>query len=155
MAMGLFRLFFGFDGRIGRLAYWFGLLVLILVSPFSISAILSSDPFQEAFHAVRNLGLAGLGWALGLLVPLAALNTKRLHDINKSGLIGVLFYAPALLSAVTLFTDWQLEAVNQMLSWTYAVAALFGVASAWFLFKLGFQAGTRGANKYGPSPSDR
>lgn len=147
--MWLWRLFSSFRGRIGRLAYWFGLIVLIAISPFSISAILSSDPFREAFAQIRALGLPGLAWTLALFVPLAALNTKRLHDLGQTGFIAVLFYAPAALSAISLFTGWKPPELDQAISYSTWIAGLFGAASLFFLIRLGFFPGTRGANKYG------
>lgn len=151
--MGLIKLFTSFTGRIGRRAYLFGLIALILISPFSISAILSSDPFQEAIKTIQELGLAGLGWTLALFIPLAALNTKRLHDLGQSGLVAILFYAPAALSAVTLFTGWSPDTMQTALSWTTMIVGLFGVATAWFLYRLVLSRGTSGPNKYGPDPS--
>lgn len=151
--MGLIRLFTSFRGRIGRLAYWFGLLVLIAISPFSITAILSADPFGEAISQVQNLGLAGLGWTIALFYPLAALNTKRLHDLGQTGLIAVLFYAPAALSAVTLFTGWAPPELSEAISYSTWIAGLFGAASIFFLFRLGFSGGTNGPNKYGADPA--
>ena len=91
-------LFFGFSGRIGRRAYWLGLIVLVAISPFSIWTVLSQDPFTDAIAQIRTLGWAGVGWTLALFVPLAALNTKRLHDLGQSGLHAVLFYAPAAIA---------------------------------------------------------
>lgn len=151
------RLFTSFKGRIGRRAYWFGLALLIAVSPFSIGAILSADPFQEAIANVKGLGVAGLAWTVALFYPLAALNTKRLHDLGQTGALAVLFYAPAALSAVTLFTGWSPDldqAVANMISYSTLVAGFFGAASAFFLFRLGFYPGTAGPNKYGPDPSE-
>lgn len=148
--MNPIKLFTSFKGRIGRRAYWFGLIALILISPFSISTILSGDPFGEAISHIRQLGLAGLGWTLVLFVPLAALNTKRLHDLGQSGLLAVLFYAPAALSAVTLFTGWRPE-LQQVIAWSTLIAGLLGAAGLWFLVRLGFYAGSDGPNKYGPA----
>ncbi len=146
------QLFTSFNGRITRRAYWFGLFVLIMISPFSVSAVLSADPFREAISTVQKLGLTGLGWVLVLLVSLAALNTKRLHDLNKSGLIGILFYAPAAASAATLFTGWEPQLQQQIVSWTTLLAAALGATGLWFLIRLGFSGGTEGPNKYGPDP---
>ena len=147
----LVRLFTSFNGRIGRRAYWLGLITLIAISPFSVSAILSADPFGEAIARVRDLGLAGLGWTVALFYPLAALNTKRLHDLGQTGLLAVLFYAPAALSTVTLFTGWAPQ-MEQAISYTTLIAGFLGVASVFFLFRLGFYPGTRGTNKYGADP---
>jgi len=143
-----FRLFFGFNGRIGRLAYWFGLIVLVAASPFSWGAVFSNDPFHEAVRLTRETGVAGLAWSLALLVPLAALNTKRLHDLGQSGLLGFLFYAPAAITAATFLTDWRPES-NDALWYTQLAAWWFGAAGLWFLVRLGFYRGTRGDNKYG------
>lgn len=147
------KLFTSFDGRIGRRAYWFGLIVLIAISPFLVGAVLSADPFREAVGAIKNLGLAGLGWTFALLISLAALNSKRLHDLNQTGLKGLLFYAPAALSTITLFTGWQPDMQQQIISYTTLVAAFLGATGLWFLVRLGFSGGTDGPNKYGPDPS--
>ncbi len=143
-----FRLFFSFDGRIGRLAYWFGLIVLVAVSPFSFWAVFSENPFTEVISLTRETGLAGLGWSLALLFPLAALNTKRLHDLGQSGLMGFLFYAPAAITAATFFTGWHPE-IDNALMYTQLAAWWFGAAGLWFLIRLGFYRGTSGPNKYG------
>jgi len=148
----LIRLFTSFSGRIGRRAYWFGLIVLIAISPFSLGAILSADPFAEAIGHVRELGLAGLAWTAALFYPLAALNTKRLHDLGQTGLLAVLFYAPAALSAVTLFTGWTPQ-LEQAISYTNLVAGFVSATGLFFLFRLGFVGGTRGDNKYGADPA--
>lgn len=147
-----FRLFLGFQGRIGRLAYWIGLIALVAASPFSFWAVFSDDPFTEAIGLTRQTGLAGLGWSLLLLIPLAALNTKRLHDLGQSGMIGLLFYAPAAITATTFFTGWTPDIENAL---TYAqwVTWWFGAAGLWFLIRLGFVSGTRGPNKYDAKPS--
>lgn len=142
------RLFLSFNGRIGRFAYWFGLLVLLAASPFSIWTALSQDPFKDAIALTRETGLAGLGWTLALLVPLAALNTKRLHDLGQSGLLAVLFYAPAVLSAAAFFTGWQPQFADAI-AYAELLAGWLGVAGAWFLVRLGFFPGTAGDNKYG------
>lgn len=149
---GLVGLFTSFQGRIGRMAYWFGLLVLVAISPFSFGAVFSSDPFREAISTIQKLGLPGLAWALILLFCLAALNTKRLHDLNKSGLQAVLFYAPAALSALTLFTGWEPDFQQQVISWTTLLATTVGATGIWFLIRLGFSGGTSGPNNYGGDP---
>ncbi len=151
--MNPISLFTSFKGRIGRTYYWIGLIVLILISPFSFGAVFSADPFSEAISYVRSMGLQGLAWSLALLFPLAALNTKRLHDLGRSGLVGLLFYAPAALSAVTMFTGWT-PRVEQIHYWTSLLAGIVGATGLWFLVRLGFSRGTRGANKYGPDPRD-
>lgn len=144
-----FSLFLSFRGRIGRLAYWFGLIILVAVSPFSFWAVFSDNPFEEALSLTQQTGIAGLAWSIGLLLPLAALNTKRLHDLGQTGLLGLIFYAPAALTAVSFFTGWKPQ-FEQALWLTDWLGWLTGAAGIWFLIRLGFYGGTDGPNKYGP-----
>ena len=146
--MNPIHLFTSFRGRTGRLGFWIGLLVLIFASPFSVRAILSSNPFTEAIGAVRTLGLPGLAWSLALLAGLAAIITKRLHDRGKSGLHAALFYVPAALSASTFFAG-NVPYLKDAAYWSTWIAWWAGAAGLWFLFQLGFFAGERGPNKYG------
>lgn len=145
------KLFLGFRGRIGRMAYWLGLIVLIAASPFSFWAVFSDNPFEEAIWLTRETGIGGLAWSIGLLLPLAALNTKRLHDLGQSGLLGLLFYAPAVLTAATFFTGWRPQ-IEQALWVTQVLGWWTGAAGIWFLVRLGFYRGTSGPNKYGAPP---
>ena len=101
--MRLFAPFTRFQGRITRRTFWAGLVVLAAISPFSLSALISNDPFSEVIVKIRELGLPGLLWSAVLIYALAALLTKRLHDRGKTGLYAVLFYAPALLTALHFF----------------------------------------------------
>ncbi len=142
------NLFLGFRGRIGRFAYWFGLIVLIAVSPFSFWAVFSDNPFEEAILLTRQTGVGGLAWSIALLLPLAALNTKRLHE---TGLLGLLFYAPAALTAASFFTGWRPQ-IDQALWVTQILGWWTGAAGIWFLVRLGLYRGTPGPNKYGAPP---
>ncbi|MEO0729332.1 MAG: DUF805 domain-containing protein [Pseudomonadota bacterium] len=149
-----FWLYFGFDGRIGRVVYWIGLIVLLAISPLSAGAILTTDPFAEALSTIRALGWVGAAWTLALLIPLAALNTKRLHDLGQTGLLAVLFYAPAAIATIKLFLGPSalMADIAQYADW---IAAFAGAAGLWFVFRLGFFPGTNGANKYGASRGPR
>ncbi|MEM9029687.1 MAG: DUF805 domain-containing protein [Pseudomonadota bacterium] len=149
-----FHLFLGFNGRIGRLAYWIGLIVLVAISPFSIWTVLSQDPFRDALAAIQSLGVVGALWTLVLFVPLAALNTKRLHDLDQSGLHAVLFYAPAAIGTAKVFVG-DTPAMADFAYWAGWALWLAGAAGLWFLVRLGFYRGTRGENRYGPQPGKR
>lgn len=149
--MNPFRLFGSFRGRIGRASFWFGILLLVAISPFSIRTVLSDNPFEDAMRAVDELGLAGLGWSLLLLVGVAALMTKRLHDRGRSGIYAAVFYLPAAMAALLYFAGDSPLAGN-IAKWSTWVTAFAGTAGVWFLFQLGFFPGVEGANKYGPDP---
>jgi len=75
--MNVVQLLVSFQGRINREAYWLAIVPLMLAGIFGW--VLSSAPAFEA---------ALLGNALGLSVvwPLFAVNVKRWHDRDKSGL---------------------------------------------------------------------
>ena len=143
------RLFTSFEGRIGRLAFWLGLVTLATVSPFTLRTVLSSDPLGTALRAVHELVLVGLAWSVVLLLGIAAIMTKRLHDRGKSGLYAALFYLPALLGALTVFAGDQ-ALVRDISRWSTYIAGWLGATGTWFLVDLGLFPGQRGANRYGP-----
>ena len=149
--MNPIRLFGSFKGRIGRASFWFGIILLAAVSPFSLGTVLSDNPFQNALSLVHKLGLVGLGWSLLLLVGVAALMTKRLHDRGRSGIYAAVFYLPAAVAALLYFFGNN-PAVTSIAHWSNWITAFAGTAGVWFLFQLGFFPGTEGANKYGPDP---
>ena len=85
-------LFFGFSGRISRMAYLLaGLLMMVLVVFIAYRLTLA----EEA-------GRGGAFWETSLSVVLiaslwaqAALGAKRLHDFDKPGTFAALLFVPA------------------------------------------------------------
>lgn len=149
--MNPFRLFASFRGRIGRAGFWFGIILLAVVSPFSIGTVLSDNPFEKSLSLVKELGVTGFGWSLLLLIGVAALMTKRLHDLGRSGIYAALFYLPAAVAALLYVLPNNALAGN-IAQWSGWIIAFAGTAGVWFLFQLGFFPGTEGANRYGPDP---
>ncbi|MCH9766149.1 MAG: DUF805 domain-containing protein [Alphaproteobacteria bacterium] len=149
--MNPIRLFGSFKGRIGRASFWFGMILLAAISPFSLATVLSDNPFEKALQVVHDFGLAGLGWSLLLLIGVAALMTKRLHDRDRSGVYAAAFYLPAAVAALLYFFGGQPWAAN-IAKWSTWITAFAGTAGVWFLVQLGFFPGTNGANKYGADP---
>lgn len=139
-----------FKGRIGRLAFWVGLILIAAVSPFSIYTVLSDNPFTDAIQAVHRFGFAGFAWSLALLFGVAALLVKRLHDRGKSGLYAAIFYLPAALAALTYFGGSGLPILADVTNWSTWIAWFTGASGVWFLISLGLYPGERGPNKYGP-----
>ncbi|MFN3868775.1 MAG: DUF805 domain-containing protein [Hyphomicrobiaceae bacterium] len=145
-----------FKGRIGRRGFVAGLVLLALVSPFSVSTILSSNPVDEFASTVRQTGFAGLAWSIALLVMVAALMTKRLHDQGRSGIYAALFYLPTAIEIARFFGGGDLLARSPELA-RYAYLSTFilpwvGASGLLFLVQLGLRGGQRGANRYGPDP---
>lgn len=144
----------GFSGRIGRATFLTGLALLLALSPLSLGTILSSNPLHDVPRQIRQTGPVGLGWSLLLMLVLASLMTKRLHDLGKSGFYAALFYLPAMVEIVTFFSGHS-PMVQKFAYWGHFAAAWLGVTGLWFLVKLGFYGGTRGPNAYGPDPRQR
>lgn len=92
-ASQIFWLFFGFSGRISRAAYFLaGMLMMIVVVFFAYRMML-----------IQEIGRSGSIWetlfSLALLVSLwaqAALGAKRLHDLDKPGIMAALLFVPML-----------------------------------------------------------
>jgi uncharacterized membrane protein YhaH (DUF805 family) len=147
--MNPIALFTSFEGRIGRLAFWLGLIVIAAASPFTIRTVLSSNPTGTVLRAIHELGLVGLGWSIALIYGVAALMTKRLHDRGKSGVYAALFYLPAVLAALTLFAG-EAPYVRDVVGWSRWIAGWLGASGLWFLIDLGLFPGQRGANRFGP-----
>lgn len=84
-------LFFGFSGRISRLAYLLaGLLMMIIVVFLSYRGMLAAEA-----------GGSGSIWDVALSVVLiaslwaqAALGAKRMHDIGRPGIFAALLFVP-------------------------------------------------------------
>ncbi len=148
--MYLIKLFASFNGRIGRMGFWFGLIVLMIVgSALAIPAypnILSDDPFNGILKNWKQMGPYGLTISLLLLYPAMAIVIKRLHDRNKSGWQAALFWAPALIQSISSLTGLDLDTVYSVTTW---IAWYLLVIGAWFMIELGFYSGTDGENSYG------
>lgn len=145
---------FGFRGRIGRARFLLGLALLAALSPFSVGTILSPNPLREIAATIRNTGAAGLGWSLVLILALAALMTRRLHDRGKSGLYAALFYLPAALQTARFFLG-SLPELDRFAMASTLIAPWLGATGLWFLIELGFYKGQKGPNAYGPGPRQK
>jgi uncharacterized membrane protein YhaH (DUF805 family) len=139
--MKLFNTFFSFEGRLSRSDFFnvLGIAALLLLGLKGLGIMLLSSDMGVAFlYGILLLGLA----SLASLWSLAALLTKRLHDLNLTaghaafvyGLnlfaIGFAAYNPSLGVALTVF--------------------MVG-ASIWFLLT----PGTPGRNRFGAARASR
>lgn len=92
-------LFFRFSGRVGRAAYFLGGLLLAIIQVFLL----------YRFTLVAEDSTAGQMWALlfwlSVLVALwsnVALGVKRLHDIDRPGLLAAALFIP-VVSIIAFF----------------------------------------------------
>lgn len=159
-----------FTGRSRRSEYWwFGLLMLlIMLMPFVGTVVLDA-----VFSGEKTWGLSIMASmlllpiALCLILPSLAVQTRRLHDVGRSGwwivccIVAELVYSIA--SAVVLgFEAFDTENDIQNLVNAFHVSTVggtvmlllalvyTGISIAILVFSL--QDSHRGENKYGPSP---
>src|SRR5436190_20445817 len=125
------HLFLSFDGRVRRLHFWIGVIILWVIESV-VNGIFAGGLFAAAASGDRAALMAAVGTAapilcvvaLVMLWPTLAIWVKRCHDRNKSG--------------------WWL-----VLMW---LASLTIIGVLWPLIELGFMDGTPGPNRFGPSP---
>ena len=103
--MNIANLLFSFEGRLRRLHYWLTFIVLMI-----ISGIVASVTYVPALVAASGTGdssaimaaMASPGaliyWAycLVLIWPNLALQVKRCHDRNRSGLFVLIVFIPII-----------------------------------------------------------
>ncbi len=155
--MNAIRAFYSFKGRIGRRGFWAGVLVILVLGSMATVGtkphLLSQDPFSALIDNWNSMGPRDIIIYLAMLFPLMALVVQRLHDRNKSGLVAILFWGPALMQAATTLIP-SLSGYMDTIMWGYNwLAGWLGAVGTWFFVELGFY-GPRGGNpnKYGIDP---
>jgi uncharacterized membrane protein YhaH (DUF805 family) len=151
--MSFLRAFVGFDGRIGRLIYFLGtMLLLVLAIALAAAAIgMYGMEYGTTPAETRILTLWSVAFELVLLYPMLTLTTKRLHDLDLSGWWNLAFWLPSIAdNAAALMglsgTNQTPNRLGDILDWLS-----LAVGIAWLALCL--IPGTRGANRFGPDPS--
>jgi len=144
-------LFFSTQGRIGRSAYWVGMIAIAAIS------YLSSITLWGALGPSLYSGAAGRFALIALtilwLYPSYCVMAKRFQDQNESAafaLIGpgvTVLVAALVLFPVELHDPWHPQALVRLLLYVQAMIALF------YFIALGCVRGTAGPNRYGPNPN--
>ncbi|MEN5362617.1 DUF805 domain-containing protein [Brevundimonas intermedia] len=151
--------FLSFKGRIGRVHFWAVVLVLIgIQAPYWLQL------FPVTWH-LKAL-LAGI-----CLWPYLAASAKRLHDLDRRGVLAILPVAVSILLAQLAIAIWLLTLVWLYLAsfgdayhqvrqiwepsktvarWLLGSAVLIQLA---FIAWLGFVRGSTADNRFGPPPS--
>ncbi|HHB83305.1 MAG TPA: DUF805 domain-containing protein [Devosia sp.] len=173
--MGIFlRRFIGHGGRISRKTMWTGLLALMAVAillelvfslifgfPQSTTGALTS--ISETGETINtqygNSDWRQLIMLIILAYPLSALWFKRSHDINRSGMLVVIYLLVAALSYIVgiVGLGYVTPEVGQMhmlqRTWlSTLIQVAYGIMAVYLLVTLGFFAGTKGSNLYGSDP---
>ncbi len=81
--------FFRFSGRISRAAYFWGVMLMLVVTGFLVYRLFSGASGGHLSATLTfNLGLLALNWAQ------AAIGAKRFHDFEKPGILALLLFVP-------------------------------------------------------------
>jgi len=100
-----------FSGRSRRKEFWMFVLFTFVVE--IVLAII--DAIIGTYNTALGIGLLSGLFYLAILVPSIALNTRRLHDIGKSGWFQLLFIIPIV--GFILWIIWMVrdsdDGVNQ------------------------------------------
>jgi len=136
-------LLFGYDGRIGRLHYWLGLMAAWAITGFFAAFA------EEAVAGTGDIGrYVAFVFIVGTLIWVhSAVTVKRLHDRGRPAWWYLLYGVapPALFIAATYFYTTNVLALAS----TLYVLSFAGLI--WVIVELGFLRGTAGPNRYGPA----
>jgi len=130
-----------FSGRSSRSEFWWAILFanIIIYSSLLILTIISDD--NSGFLALVSILLSGL--SIFLALASSALSVRRLHDINKSGQIYMIYVAFVLISALPS---------NQKNYETSFIFSIIQIIFSIVLIVLYCLPGKSEDNKYGPNP---
>jgi uncharacterized membrane protein YhaH (DUF805 family) len=121
--MDFMHIFLSFNGRLRRLHFWVGLIILWVVEAIIFGVLIGPAVAAAAGGGggMSPLGIVGYLLILALVWPALAIQVKRWHDRDKSG-------------------------------WWVLIALIPIIGFFWVLIECGILDGTPGPNKYGPSP---
>ena len=165
--MPLKDLLFGFKGRIRRRDWWLwsiavGVCQVLIIEIanlllFGPTHSLLGGTGQAAPQRAADVGAQTVLWvsALVFLWPWLALSMKRAHDRNAWGVAVVVctliatFRMPA-----SFYADIGARLDEGLLSWAPVMVTAIALLAAqmFLLITLGFLDGTKGPNRFGPSP---
>ena len=160
-----------FTGRSRRSEYWwFGLFVLILTLIPTGLAIATEGILgktENAFCIVLLMGVASFGVVLWTIIPSLTVQTRRLHDVGRSGwwivggvAVGLLYpiAKSVVLGFEALYSDNEVQNlidafhVSTLGGTVMLLLAMVGLGLSIAVFVFSLQDSHRGENKYGPSP---
>ncbi len=151
--------FTGMDGRIGRQAWWIGVVVIIVVGivlNFILGAVMGGGmpSLEQLMNPAVMMAFAQkqawIGLILGLITayPYIALSVKRRHDRGNNGYdaIGLIVFSLLFSLAQALGLVSATNTIGMVISVIFLIYAIY------MLVQLGFLKGTVGPNSYGPDP---
>ncbi|MBP2160243.1 MULTISPECIES: DUF805 domain-containing protein [Asticcacaulis] len=162
--MNIIHLLFSAKGRIRRRTYWMGAIGVFITS--SLIKVLGLAVFWDVQPAmmVPQMGvwqqlnptpIALFLWTVMLLflVPSLCISAKRWHDRNRSGWFALTGPIQLALSVAAFGYDPSGVNSTQIEKIAYlAIMSVSGVLALWVFVECGILDGTKGPNRYGPSP---
>jgi uncharacterized membrane protein YhaH (DUF805 family) len=153
-SLGILRTFVGFDGRIGRLRFFLCTLILVAATLALAAPLIAAygADYGKTPEETRIWTLWSLALDLLLLYPTLTVTTRRLHDLDRSGWWNLPLLLPtaanhaATLAGLTGMVE-NSNRLGDVLRWVE-----IGVAIV--VLVLALIPGTKGNNRYGPSPFD-
>jgi len=139
-------LLFSPKGRIGRAQWWAGIILLLIISAPSIMTVFDEELAREYVIEIALFDLA-------TLYPGYALDAKRFHDRDRSGLWGMFAVVIALFLIGFELLAFIDDCEFRELEWA-CNGALLAVA-VWYLIDLGCARGVTGPNRFGLDPISR
>lgn len=162
------------SGRISRLTWWIGLLILaavnVVIAYFILpivglgaappAMVLHAQPDATQYFALVKSLIQRWGWSSLVLLVVSAypgycLLVKRRHDRNSSGRDVLVYFA-----AMFTVSAWQatgapmadVDGETMPVPDPFMISLIFLAFGIYMLVVLGLLKGTDGANRYGPDP---
>ena len=142
-------LFFTFDGRMARRAYWIGaawLMVAVFVAVFPIGLVEASSRPEGPMSRWGSIAVFVL--SLMAMIPAYSLTIRRINDLDHPAWVAWALVAVSVAEAARSAAGLD-YGTNVM---TMALGVVFALAFLWAVVVLGFRRGTVGPNRHGPNP---
>lgn len=97
--MNVLRILFGLEGRIGRISFAIGIVVIAVIAALTANAVIALRPNG---HEFRWLFALGAGLCLMLWIQFA-LSWKRLHDFEAPGVFTIGLFIPVISTLLLIF----------------------------------------------------
>jgi uncharacterized membrane protein YhaH (DUF805 family)/TPR repeat protein len=130
--MSPLKLFFSFKGRIGRKLFWLGIITPTCIIAIALNFLQKTNIYNDIIHV---LGYSLVAWIV------AAGFSKRLHDLNQSSWLQLLFFVPVT-------TLYLLSTMSYNQPWIIASGYVTFLIGLWMSIKAGIIQGTFGKNNF-------
>ncbi len=160
--MSILTFLFSAKGRIRRRDYWLysiGIAIVGSAVEFAGHQILTGHPASQYFTDLAGwtalkpdpFSLFIWGIMIVFMWPGICISSKRWHDRNKSGWLSAINPVITVASLASQVFYGPLAAHPNL--WIYYGGSLVGLAvNIWIFVECGCLDGTKGDNRYGPSP---